>query len=116
MSAALAVARVAPTVAVKWTGVVMIERPDVSRMAHVPFSDGPMCRVRSARNAELGGRRAIVHQMPMRSVQHYFKSTDEDYVFVWAYLAGDHLELLERACLADWAHTSSPRGVLDSGR
>lgn len=100
-----------------WTGVVMIERPDMTRHPHVPFGDGPLCWVRSARTLTLNGRRAIVMQLPYRMLRKYFRSSDLDHCFVWAELfdigspAGGHLELKERACLADWVNTATPAGV-----
>lgn len=97
-----------------WTGVVMIERPDPSRMPHVPFGDGPMCPVRSARSLAYNGRRAIVTQLPYRMLRHYFQPHDEDHIFVWAQLHGEHLELLERASLKEWAETAHVGAPVDS--
>ena len=100
-----------------WHGVVMIERPDVRNMPHVPFGDGPLCQVRSARNIELAGRRAIVHQMPYKLVRHYFDGVDGDTAFAWAELhpratGQHHLQLTHRGALHEWAATSGPRGCL----
>lgn len=90
-----------------WTGVVMIERPDPTRTAHMVLSDGPMCAVRSARSIAYNGKRAIVCALPLSMLQHYFTTSDGDHVFAWAELHGDHLELKERACLKDWVETAS---------
>jgi hypothetical protein len=89
-----------------WTGVVMVERPDMTRASHVPFAHGPMCPVRSARSAAYNGRRAIVCQLPYQMLAQFFTSADEDHVFVWAELHGEHLELRERASLKEWAETA----------
>jgi len=100
-----------------WTGVVMVERPDSGKVAHVPFSDGPMCHVRSARTVELAGRRAIVTKLPYKMLAHYFESGDNDHVFVWAEAydtnspEGLHLELKEKGSIKDWANTAGPLGV-----
>jgi hypothetical protein len=90
-----------------WTGVVMVERPDTSRQAHVPFGAAPLCLVRSARSVAFNGRRAIAAQLPLSMLRQYFTSTDEDHVFVWAELFGEHLELLERASQKEWVETAS---------
>lgn len=88
-----------------WAGVVSIERPDVTRSAHVPFGD-PACRVMSARTAELNGRRAIVTHLPYSQVKHYFKSDDDSQVFVSADLRDEHLQLHERCDIKEWAYFS----------
>lgn len=88
-----------------WDGAVMIERPDPSRTSHVAFEE-PMCLVRSARSVVHNGRRAIVHQMPLSQVRHYFDSDDADHVFVRAELHGEHLQLYERCSLAEWVQTA----------
>jgi hypothetical protein len=88
-----------------WDGVVMVERPDPTRTSHEPLEQ-PMCAVRSARSSVFDGRRAIVHQMPLDQVRHYFRSDDEDHVFVRAELHGDHLQLYERCSLAEWVQTA----------
>jgi hypothetical protein len=96
-----------PQLVADWTGVVMIERPDPTKTGHMVLSDGPMCPVRSARSVAFNGRRAIVCQLPLRMLQHYFKSQDEDHVFAWAELHGEHLELKERASRKEWVETAS---------
>ena len=88
-----------------WDGVVMVERPDPSRTSHDPLEQ-PLCLVRSARSVALDGRRAIVTEMPLSQVRHYFDSDDEDHVFVRAELHGDHLQLYERCSLVEWVQTS----------
>lgn len=89
-----------------WTGVVMIERPDPTRTAHEPFGQPPLCPVRSARSVAYNGRRAIVAQLPLPMLQHYFTSADADHAFVWAELRGEHLNLLDRADIKAWAATA----------
>lgn len=89
-----------------WTGVVMVERPDPTRTPHVPFSDGPMCPVRSARSLAWNGRRAIVTALPWAMLKQFFTAQDGDHAFVWAELHGEHLELIERASLKEWAETA----------
>jgi hypothetical protein len=88
-----------------WDGVVMIERQDPTQTSHVAF-ETPMCLIRSARSGALGGMRAIVHREPFAAVQKYFRSQDEDHVFVRAELQGQHLELRERCTLSEWAGTA----------
>lgn len=88
-----------------WDGVVMIERQDPTKTAHTPFTSS-MCLIRSARSGALGGRRAIVYQAPFEQVSKYFRSQDEDHVFVRAELQGQHLELKERCTLSEWANTA----------
>jgi hypothetical protein len=94
----------------------MIERPDPTTAPHVPFSDGPMCPVRSARSAAYNGQRAIVCQLPYRMLQHYFRAEDADHVFAWAELHGEHLELLERASRKEWAETAHVGAPVDSSQ
>lgn len=89
----------------KWSGVVSIERPDLSRTPHVP-GDDPACRVLSARTMEFNGRRAIVTHLPYSAVKHYFQAEDADQVFVAASLHGEHLQLHERCDLKEWAYFS----------
>lgn len=109
-----------PSVVIAWSGVVMIERPD--QRAHVPFSDGPPCLVRSVRTAALDGHRAIVHKMPYRQLQHYFDSASQhNTAYAWADFfepsqgeeaGGGHLQLGCRATQAEWAQSNLRRGVL----
>lgn len=95
-----------------WTGVVMIERPDMTKVAHEPFSDGPMCKVRSVKTLALDGRRAISCELPYRMLERFFLIGDDDHCFVWADVhrgeVDNHLELKERACLKDWVEHSHP--------
>jgi hypothetical protein len=86
-----------------WDGVVMIERRNPATNSAIPEG---MCLVRSARSGVLGGMRAIVHQAPLAAVSKYFRSQDEDHVFVRAELQGRHLELRERCTLSEWAGTA----------
>jgi hypothetical protein len=88
-----------------WDGVVMVERPDPAKTPHVVLGEVP-CRVRSCRSLALNGHRAIVTEMPLRMLQHYFKSQDEDHVFVRAELHGTHLQLGERCTLKEWVDTA----------
>lgn len=66
-----------------------------------------MCPVRSARSVAYNARRAIVTALPLHMVRHYFTSSDDDHVFAWAELHGDHLALKERASLKEWVETAS---------
>lgn len=84
----------------------MIERPDMTRLPHVAFSNGPMCLVRSARSLAWDGKRAISTTLPWDMLRHFFTTRDEDHVFAWAELHGEHLELIERASLKEWADTA----------
>lgn len=97
-----------PRGAPAWTGVVMIERPDPTKTPHVPFSDGPPCRVRSARTIELGGCRAIVCHLPLAAVADYFPAGAGDTAFAWAELHGTYLQLLEPASIRQWVEFSGP--------
>lgn len=90
----------------RWAGVVSIDRPDVSRLPHVPFQE-PQCRVASARAIEFNGMRAILVHVPYSMVKHFFQSDDEDQVFVAASLSGEHLQFHERADFREWAHFSA---------
>ena len=85
----------------------MIERPDLSKVSNVSS-----CRVRSARTILMGGRRAIVCELPYKMLSHYFAAGAGDHAFAWAELTGEHLELLEAASLKEWADYSSPSVVL----
>ena len=84
----------------EWAGVVMIERPDITRM---PFGVDPMCRVMSARTVQLAGRRAIYERVPYSAVGHLFRSDDGDHIFCEAEFkvtdedGAGHLELYGRA-------------------
>lgn len=99
----------AASVTPDWKGVVMIERPDPTKQSHVPFDrDGPLCKVRSARTIALGGRRAIVTELPLRMLVKYFPAGAGDHAFAWAELHGEHLELLEPASIKEWADFSGP--------
>lgn len=86
----------------------MIERPDASKLAHVPFGEEPLCRVISARLIELGGARAIAVMLPLAMCNRYFQAGDKDTVCVYAELTGEHLQLYERASLKEWVEHSAP--------
>ncbi len=64
-----------------WEGVIMVERPDISKLSH---GDVPMCRVMSARTVQLGGRRAIYTQMPYWHFKDHFRCEDGDVIFLEA--------------------------------
>lgn len=87
----------------KWAGVVMIIRPDLSKL---PKGEDPQCRVVSARLLEHDGKRAIAVDLPYAMLAHYFQSDDGDAVEVYAELAGEHLEFYERASKADFFKVS----------
>jgi hypothetical protein len=61
-----------------WAGVVMIQRPDLSKMS---LGDRPLCRVMSARTVQFDGRRAIDEWLPYEMFAGYFSSTDGDHIF-----------------------------------
>ena len=63
----------------KWAGVVMIIRPDLSKLSE---GAAPMVRVLSARLLEQDGKRAIAETMPYEPFAHYFQSDDGDAVEV----------------------------------
>ena len=78
----------------QWEGVVMIERPDISKM---PYGSKPMCRVMSAKTVQLNGRRAICEVLPYELFAHIFTSEDGDHVFCEAGYKEGHLEVFGRA-------------------
>lgn len=85
-----------------WKGVVMIIRPDTSRLSH---GAEPVCRVVSKRDLELNGMRAIAETMPYALLSRYFRDDDGDAVEVYAELTGGdggHLEFYERATKRDF--------------
>jgi len=85
----------------QWEGVVMIERPDVSRMSG---GAQPMCRVMSARTVQLNGKRAIYCELPYEMFAAFFRSDDGDHIFCEAEFKDGHLEVYGRARtnLKDW--------------
>lgn len=94
----------------RWDGVVMVVRPDPTQTSHTPFEDD-VVECMSARSAVLGGRRAIKTKLPAKMVSHYFRTQDEDHVFVRAELIGDHLQLQERCTLKEWVETCHQQPV-----
>ena len=85
----------------EWGGVVMVERPDLSRL---PYGVEPMCRVMSARTVQLAGKRAIYCELPYEMFAHQFRSDDGDCIFLEAEYKDGHLECYRRsnATLKDW--------------
>ena len=77
-----------------WEGVVMIERPDESKMS---YGEEPMCKVMSARTIQLNGRRAIYEVLPYGLFKQYFRSDDGDHIFCEAEFKDGHLEVYGRA-------------------
>jgi len=91
-----------------WAGVVMVIRPDVTKMS---FGAEPMCRVVSARTVQLNGRRAIDCMLPLKMLAHHFTSEDADHIFCEAEFkdnvcpdGGGYLEIYGRSksTLQDW--------------
>lgn len=84
----------------KWCGIVMIIRPDVSKL---PQGHGtPLARVVSKRDLELDGKRAIAEWLPLPMFDRYFQAGDGDAVEVYAELLPmpgrlPHLEFYEKA-------------------
>ena len=78
----------------QWAGVVMIERPDISKLS---YGVEPMCRVMSARTLQLNGKRAIYEVMPYNLFSGYFSSDDGDHIFCEAEFKDGHLEVYGRA-------------------
>lgn len=94
-----------------WKGIVMIIRPDVTRLSH---RDTPTCRVVSKRDLELNGLRAISETMPYEPLAHYFNHDDGDAVEVYAELTGGdggHLEFYERATKRDFFNHQAQSSV-----
>ena len=77
-----------------WEGVVMIERPDISKLS---YGQEPMCRVMSARTINLNGMRAIYEVLPYNVFAQFFQSTDGDNIFCEAEFKDGHLEVYGRA-------------------
>jgi hypothetical protein len=77
-----------------WEGVVMIIRPDLSKL---PYGADPQCMVVSARTVQLGGRRAISQDLPYGLFAHHFTSEDGDHIFAEAEFKDGHLEVYGRA-------------------
>jgi len=85
-----------------WEGVVMVIRPDPSKMRQ---GDDPLCRVISARTIQFAGRRAISERLPYSFLRHFFRSEDTDHCFVEAEFFcddkdGGHLEFYCRSPLS----------------
>ena len=83
----------------RWAGVVMLIRPDISKQ-----SEGarPMVHVVSAREIDLGGKRAVKTQLPYEMVAHHYKLDDGDAIEMYAELTetspGEHhIQIIERA-------------------
>lgn len=78
----------------QWEGVVMVERPDLSRM---PYGIEPDCRVMSARTVQMNGGRAIYCQLPYAMFREHFRAEDGDHIFCEAEFKDGHLEVYGRA-------------------
>src|SRR5579862_3175108 len=78
--------------AVKWRGVVMIERT-----AQALIDPETQVRCRSARTSEFAGRRLIVCTFPYKQVKHLFtgESAHLNWVCVWAELRGESIQITE---------------------
>lgn len=83
----------------QWEGVVMIERPDLSKL---PYGIEPHCRVMSAKTVQLMGRRAIYEELPYALYSHLFTSQDGDHVFHQAEFKDGHLEVYGRSNRQEW--------------
>lgn len=77
-----------------WEGVVMVERPDTSKMS---YGVEPVCRVMSARTIQLNGRRAIYELLSYKHFKDYFYADDGDHIFCEAEFKDGHLEVYGRA-------------------
>ena len=94
-----------PNTPAVWKGIVVIERPDLTKLSQ---DEQPMVWVKSARLIEHGGLRAICTRVPYAMVAHYFRAEDPDFVPVYAELSGvdrpegGHLEFYERASHRDF--------------
>lgn len=82
-----------------WAGVVMVIRPDVSRLS---YGAQPMCHVVSARTVQFDGKRAIDEWMPYEMFACHFSSDDGDHIFCEAEykadgMGGGFLEVYGRA-------------------
>jgi hypothetical protein len=77
-----------------WEGVVMVERPDMTKLS---YGAEPNCRVMSARTVQLNGHRAIYCELPYALFKHIFTSDDKDHVFCEAEFKDGHLEVYGRA-------------------
>ena len=88
-----------------WEGVVMVERPDVSKL---PYGEEPMCRVMSARTMQLNGKRAIFCVLPYSMFKSYFKAGDGDHIFCESEFKDGLLEVYGRARtnLSEWVRFS----------
>ena len=91
--------------AAKWCGIVMIIRPDPTKLSE---GEKPLAWVCSKRDLLLNGRRAISEQMPLEMLAHYFQAGDGDAVEVYAEFtarpngAPGHLEFYEKASKAEF--------------
>jgi len=85
----------------QWSGVVMIERPNLTNLS---YGTDPQCRVMSARTIQLDGKRAIYCELPYSMLKQYFQSEDGDHCFVEAEFKDGHLEFYKKskAKLKDW--------------
>ena len=78
----------------EWAGVVMVERPDLTKF---PYGVEPNCRVMSARTMQLLGRRAIYCELPYSMFKDYYSAGDGDHIFCEAEFKDGHLEVYGRA-------------------
>ena len=83
----------------QWAGVVMIVRPDLSKL---PYGIEPSCMVLSARTVQLNAKRAIACELPYAMVGHLFGSEDGDHIFHQAEFKDGHLELYGRSNRKEW--------------
>jgi hypothetical protein len=97
-----------------WEGVVMVIRPDISKLSRGDLDNVP-CKVLSARTVQFNGMRAINTVMPYYMVRHFFQAGDNDHVFVEAEFkdgvnpdGSGHIEFYKRsrATLGDWVRYS----------
>lgn len=91
-----------PTPQVTWKGILMLVRPDTSKMPHLAK---PMIWALSPIRIEYGGRRAIAERFPYAMLAHYFKDGDGDSVEVYAEMTGGdggHLQFYERASKSEF--------------
>ena len=96
----------------QWSGVVMIERPDLSKL---PYGCQPMCRVMSARTVQLLGRRAIYELLPYALYAHLFTSQDGDHIFHEAEFNDGHLEVYGRSNRQEWVMFSMTKEQAGGG-
>lgn len=88
----------------KWCGVVMIIRPDLSRLS---ADSVPMCRVVSKIDPALGERRAVAESMAYAPLAGLFSVDDGDAIEFYAEVIPSgpdlfHIEFVERASKRDF--------------